>query len=180
MPSSEREQACRVVLVGMMGSGKSTIGRLLSKLTGWALVDNDELLNQLHGLSARAILEQRGEVALRAAEADALKLGLAQQAPCIVDAAGGTILDPTLRALLADQIVIWLRARPETLFQRAQGAAHRPWLDRGLEWMSTTMTERAPLYESVADLIVDTDSVDPLAVVREIERWLREEAACAL
>jgi shikimate kinase len=167
------------VLIGMMGSGKSTVGRLLSGLTDWTLVDNDELLRRQGGVSAREILEERGVIALRGAEADALRLGLAQPAPCIVDAAGGTILDPELRAALADEIVVWLRARPETLFRRAKGARHRPWLDRGQEWMRNADAERAPLYEAVADLIVDTDQAEPDEVAEKIHAWLATTAPCA-
>lgn len=170
---------CRVVLVGMMGSGKTTVGRLLAEMTGWPRFDNDVLLRRLQGLNARALLEDRGEAALRQAEAAALALGLAQPAPCIVDAAAGPILDPESRSALAAEIVVWLRARAETLTARAQGAAHRPWLDLGEEWMRNAVAERYPLYESVADLVVDTDRADPLEVTREIATWLRDTYACA-
>jgi shikimate kinase len=163
----------------MMGSGKSTVGRRLSVLTGWPLLDNDELLNRLFGLSARELLEKGGESELRRGEAGALTLGLAQPPPCIIDAAGGTILDPQLRASLADATVVWLRARPETLFRRAQGAAHRPWLDRGPEWFADTATQRAPLYESVAGFVVDTDDDSPREVAEKIHSWLATLEPCA-
>ena len=70
--SMTAEGPCRVLLIGMMGSGKSTIGRLLSDATGWPYIDNDELVRQTHGATARQILAERGEARMRAAESDAL------------------------------------------------------------------------------------------------------------
>ena len=151
-------ERCRVVLVGMMGSGKSTVGRALSRATGWPLIDNDELLARIYEKSAREILADEGEIALRAAEAEALRLGLTDPSPAIVDAAAGTILDGVIRAALQPELVAWLKASPEVLFARSAGAAHRPWLDRGEDWFRTTVAQREPLYESVADVVVDTET----------------------
>ena len=170
---------CRVVLVGMMGSGKSTIGHEVAVLTGWPLHDNDTLLAKLYSLTARDLLAQRGELALRAAELSALTLGLEQPPPCVVDAAAGTILDETARRALARELVVWLRAAPETLFARASGAAHRPWLDAGKDWFLTTTAQREPLYRSVARLVVGTDITGPSEIAREIVEWLRDAVPCA-
>ena len=163
----------RVVLVGMMGSGKSTIGRLLAERTGWPLHDNDALLLRLTGTTARDLLAQGGEPALRRAEEDALVAGLRMPPPCIVDAAAGTIESPRVRGLLLEQFVVWLRATPATLYERAAGAAHRPWLDRGREWFVEANTARAPLYEAIADLVVDTDFREPPDVAQEILHSIR-------
>ena len=66
----------RVLLLGMMGSGKSSVGRALSDLTGWPFVDNDALVERATGLTARELLRDRGEDALREAESEALRAGL--------------------------------------------------------------------------------------------------------
>jgi shikimate kinase len=158
----------RVVLVGMMGSGKSTIGNALSAATGWPLIDNDVLLGRIFDKTARQLLAEEGEIALRAAEADALTLGLTDPSPTIVDAAAGTILDETIRAALSREFVVWLKASPEVLFARSAGAAHRPWLDRGEDWFRTAVAQRDPLYESVADVIVDTEHQSPEMAVADI------------
>jgi len=163
----------------MMGSGKTTIGRLLAASTGWPLADNDELLQGFFGMTPRELLATRGVAALRQAEDEALVAGLRLPVPCIVDAAGGTIMSDSSRRLLADNVVVWLRASPPTLFRRASDAPHRPWLNRGPEWVRQTAAERAPLYESVADLIVDTDAGSPRESVRVISAWLGEVAPCA-
>jgi shikimate kinase len=164
----------RVVLVGMMGSGKTTIGRLLAERTGWPFHDNDELLQRHFGLTPHQLVARRGESRMRAAEAEALALGLNEPAPCIVGAPAGTITDERLRERLADEMVVWLRARPETLAARAVGAAHRPWLAGDpLAWMRQTATARGPLYGSVADLTVDVDEISPEQVTDEILAWIR-------
>jgi len=160
----------RIVLLGMMGSGKSTIGRLLAETTGWPYLDNDELLASSLGMSARQVLAATGEAGLRAAESEALRLGLECAPPCIVGAAAGTILDEAnRRALRKAGLVVWLRASVATLSRRAVRAADRPWLDEDPEaWLRRAADERNPLYAEVANLIVDTDEITPDQVITRI------------
>lgn len=160
-----------------MGSGKSTIGAVLAGLTGWHYYDNDELLAMLRGKSAKKLLADGGVAGLREGEAAALRLGLRQEAPCIVAASAGTILDGRIRNELSDgAIVVWLTASPRTLARRARGAAHRPWLSGDAEaWMTTTLAERALLYESAADLAVSTERRRPASVAAQIADWLAEQ-----
>ena len=162
--------ACRVVLVGMMGSGKTTVGQLLSDRTGWPYHDNDELLDRLFGATPRQVLARSGEARLRETESSALALGLESPAPCIIAAAAGTILDePNRRVVRAAGVVVWLRATAESLNERAFGAEHRPWLDSGGKpWVRSTLLERDPLYASVADVIVDTDRREPEEIAEQI------------
>lgn len=166
--------------MGMMGSGKSTIGRLLSERTGWPYHDNDELLELSLGFTARELLARSGVEKMRDAETDALHLGLVQPEPCIVGAPAGTIVEPDSRAALADgALVVWLRASPQTLAGRAIGAEHRPWLVGDAEgWMRRALEERGPLYESLADHSVDTDGRSPTDAVADILSWLRQLDAC--
>lgn len=149
--------------MGMMGSGKSTIGRLLAARKGWPFLDNDVLVERATGSSARDLLATHGEIELRAAEAAALELGVSRPAPCIVAVAAGTIEDPRLRGLLKrEATVVWLRAAPHTLSNRASGAAPRPWLSGAAEqWLTETADRRAGLYAEIANLIVETDAMSP-------------------
>jgi shikimate kinase len=167
---------CRVVLIGMMGSGKSTVGRRLGALMGWRYYDNDELLERARGATARALLANEGVTELRNGEAEALELGLRQEAPCIVGAAAGTVLDERLRQQMKRRaLVVWLTADPGTLARRARGAAHRPWLGGdAVAWMTETLAKRAPLYDSVADLKVATDRRRPTAVAAHVAEWLED------
>lgn len=171
--------ACRVILIGMMGSGKTTIGRLLSEATGWPYVDNDELVRRHSGVTARELLAEGGQDRLREVESAALALGLELPPPVIVGAAAGTVLDPTNRQRMsAGGIVIWLRASAETLIQRAAGAVHRPFIDHDDAWMAKAAAERAPLYAQIADVIVDTGLGAPGEAVDVIQSSIASTAGC--
>ena len=171
---------CRLVLVGMMGSGKTSLGRLLGKRTGWPYADNDELLLQLVGKTPRELLSEDGEAALRESESAALRMGLATPEPSIVSAAGGTILEPeNRRDLQAAGLVIWLKAGAATIQHRATGAPHRAWLDTGgLAWIRDAVAERDPLYASVADLTLDVDRRSSRQVAHDVLTWLRKVDTC--
>ena len=174
--------ACRVLLIGMMGSGRSTIGRLLSTATGWPYVDNDELVRRSHGMTARLILAERGELQMRAAESEALARGVREPPPSVIGVAGGTILRPENRELLrAGGIVVWLRADAAAIESRATGADHRPWLDSGgPRWIRETVSERDPLYESIADVTIDTGTKPAEESAAELLDWLATVPACRL
>ena len=174
------EGPCRVILVGMMGSGKSTIGRLLSEVTGWPYVDNDELIRRSHGASPRELLAERGEAAMRAAESSALALGLEVPAPAIIGAAAGTILEPGNRELLRNGgIVVWLRADAGALADRALDGEHRPWIDTGGgSWIRDAAAEREPLYASVADITIDTSDGSSADAAGELRRGLAAIETC--
>jgi len=174
------KRPCRLVLVGMMGSGKTSVGRLLAKRTGWPYADNDELLLQLVGKTPKELLSERGEAALREFESAALRMGLAMREPSIVSAAGGTILDlQNRRDLRAAGLGVWLKAGPAAIQQRAMGSPHRAWLDTGgLEWIRDAVAERDPLYASVADLTIEVDRRSSRQVARDVLTWLREVDTC--
>jgi len=160
----------RVVLLGMMGSGKSSVGRALAARTGWPFVDNDALVERATGRTARELLAEEGEGSMRDAEAAALRFGLSLSPPVIVAAAAGTILAADDRAALSDAgFVVWLRAPAGVLAARAAGAEHRPWLeDDPIAWFEATGADRDSLYASVADLEVDTSRLDPEAAAAVI------------
>ena len=181
-PEAVAEKPCRVVLIGMMGSGKSTVGRKLAERTGWRYVDNDDLTRRFHGSTARQLLADRGEAVMRAAESDALVRALEEEAPVIVGAAAGTILDAASREGLRDGgIVVYLRADPGALERRAPRAEHRPWVDTGgASWIRRTAEERDPLYASVADLTVDTSRDSASRTADAIAEWLRSVPSCAV
>lgn len=156
----------RLLLVGMMGSGKSTLGRALERRLGWPYLDNDVLLGVATGASARELLASGGTDAVRVGEAAALRIAMANRPPVIVGVAAGTILDEDLRRELdALGDVVWLRGRPETLVRRVlandhhDDGRHRPWHGGGPEtaaaWFRAEDARRGPLYASVADLVID-------------------------
>jgi shikimate kinase len=160
----------RVVLLGMMGSGKSSVGRALADLTGWRFIDNDALVEAATGRTARELLAEDGEAAMRTAEAAALREGLSLPPPAIVATAAGTVLDPGNRDLIAGGgFVVWLHARPEVLAARATGAEHRPWLDGDpVAWFREAAAVRDPLYRAVSTLEIDTETVRPTEAAQAI------------
>jgi shikimate kinase len=169
-----------VLLVGLMGSGKTTIGHLLADRTGWAYHDNDELVSLSYGKNAREVLASAGEAALRQAEAEALATAIELPAPCVAGVAAGTVLDAGNRELMRRGTVVWLTADPEVLAQRAVGAEHRPWLEEEAErWLREVAAERAALYEEVASMTVNTDDLTPEGVVDRVMEFLSEHAPCA-
>ena len=149
-----------VVLVGMMGAGKSTVGKRLAKRLDRAFVDADHDLEARLGRSIAEVFEQDGEEGFRSEEARHLHRLLAAEAPTVVAAGGGVVVRPDNRARLqaADVTVVWLDADPAFLASRAEAKVHRPLLAQGeppravLERLDR---ERRPLYEEVADLTVD-------------------------
>jgi shikimate kinase len=171
----------RVVLVGMMGCGKSTVGSILSERLGWPFRDNDAILRQLFAATPRELLASGGESAMHAAEVTALRAALAMPAPAIVAAAGGTILDSDARADLTDAgLVVWLRVAGKTVKQRSAGGAHRPWPDDDRAgWITRALETRERLYREVADLVLDADAQAPDALAERIISELEGTSAPA-
>jgi shikimate kinase len=159
----------QVVLVGLMGSGKSTVGRLVAERTGRHLVDVDVAITTRTGRSVREIWEAGGEAAYRHLESAEVLAGLRSGDPVVVAAPGGVVLDPEVRTALSAALVVWLRADPAVLARRVGAGDHRPLLgDRPYEVLSTMARDRAALYGAVADAVVDVDTVDPEAAARTV------------
>jgi shikimate kinase/AcrR family transcriptional regulator len=167
--AGRRESTDRILLVGMMGAGKTTIGRQLAALTGWPMVDNDELVRRLTGREPRAIDAEDGEDALHDAEAAALQGALDLPPPLIVGVAGAMVDRPDLRETLRQAgHVVWLRARPETLRARIGSGAGRRREARDVTWLAARAAEREALYEATADQVIDVDEAAPGQVAAEI------------
>ncbi len=159
-----------VLLVGMMGAGKSTVGRALSAATGWRYVDNDVLVAEATGLHVRELLEARGEAALREAESGALTVALALAPPVIAGVAAGVVLDASDRERLRNGgFVVYLRAQVATLVHRVSLQPPRPWLaDDPAGAILKLYDARETHLEEVASLVVDVDDATPEQIVASI------------
>ena len=161
-----------IALVGLSGSGKSTVGPLLAQLRGWRFVDTDQLVVAAAGQSIAEIFRTRGEAAFRDLEAQALEQ--ACQPRTVVATGGGCIEQPRNRALLTARAnVVWLAARPASLVVRLAAATDRPLLGGDLAArLAEQATRRTPLYAELADWVVAVDQLEPQRIVMEIERGL--------
>lgn len=159
-----------VLLVGMMGAGKSTVGGALSAATGWRYIDNDALVTESTGLSVRELLEVRGVAALREAESAALSAALRLEPPVIAGVAAGVVLDAADRERLrTGGFVVYLRATVATLVHRVGLQPPRPWLAVDPAGTIPKLYEvRERLYEQVASLVVDVDEATPEQIVASI------------
>lgn len=169
----------RVFLVGMMGVGKSTAGRLLAETLGWDYVDTDDEVPRRAGKSVQEIWEQDGEAEFRRLEAEAVADVSSRPKPAVIALGGGAVLDESSRQVIKESgLVVWLRADAGTLFGRLgkQAGGARPLLRRGPEEALRRLSEaRAPIYESTADLVFDVDRMNPRDVADAIAKVLKEQ-----
>ena len=148
-----------VVLVGLMGSGKSSVGRRLARRLGLPFADSDELVERAAGRSVREIFAERGEAAFR----DLERRAVAAAGGGVFAVAGGAVLDEGSRAALRARAthVVWLDAPTPELVRRTGRAAHRPALDDDASGTLAAMrAAREALYRDLATLRVDTAGRD--------------------
>ena len=159
--------ADKVLLIGMMGAGKSTVGAALATRLGWPYLDNDLLLERTSGATAAEVLAAGGEQGLRAAEARVLTVMLALPGSVIGGLAAGVVLDASDRAriITSPSHVVWLRATPAVLGRRIGTGSSRPFLGADpLPVLRRMAAERQTLYAEVAHQIVDVDTLPASAV----------------
>ncbi len=162
-----------LVLVGMMGVGKSTVGRIVASELGRPLFDSDDMIEERTGRTVREIWSSDGEPVFRALETDTLLDALAAAEPSVIAAAGGVVLSEANRDALAasDAHVVWLHADIDVLIDRVRNGAHRPLLDDDPDGVLRRLyAERAPLYQEVADAIVLVDQRSPNDVAKAVLR----------
>jgi len=150
--------ATPLALVGMPGSGKSTVGRQLARQLGWRFIDSDHEIEHAIGGSIRAYFEQHGEAAFRDLEQQTLA-GLCQQHGIVLATGGGAVLREANRLALKGHCeVVYLRSTPEELFRRLRHDTQRPLLQvkDPLKRLRDLYRERDPLYRDAADFIIET------------------------
>lgn len=161
-----------LVLVGLMGCGKTTVGAHLGVSLGRTFVDLDEAVATREGCSVRQLLAGGGGDRFRAAEAAVLAELLAGPEPLVIATGGGAVLDPASRRLLVSgPVVVWLQAPTATLVDRVAhpSAPDRPLLDEGPEVVLDRLArERGSLYAEVADLSIDSSTDDAAGVAASV------------
>lgn len=168
--------AANIYLIGYRGTGKTTVARLLAEHLGWSWCDADVVLEEQFGRTIREIFETEGEPGFRDKESQILAQ-LSVRDSQVIATGGGVVLRPENRLLLQQGRVIWLKANPATIWQRLQEdtstAQRRPNLAQGgLAEVETLLRQREPLYQSCAELTVDTSGDSPQQVVARILQFL--------
>ena len=166
-----------LILIGMMGAGKSTVGRRIATRLERPFVDADKVLEERCGVAISTIFELEGEDGFRRREAAILD-ELSRLPSIVLATGGGAVLAAENRGRLAEHgTVIYLRARPEDLYQRVRHDLNRPLLATRdpLRRLREMHAERDPLYASIADLVVDTGKQTVQALARELVGRLGEQ-----
>lgn len=161
-----------LVLVGLMGVGKSTVGPLVADALGRRFIDLDAEVERRAGRTVRELVIIDGEPEFRRLEAETMAEVVAAPTPVVLATGGGAVLDAHSRQLLRDlPLVVWLRASVDTLVDRVGGggAGSRPLLDDGpVEALTRLAGERDALYREVADVEVDTTLDDASGVAASV------------
>jgi shikimate kinase len=158
-----------LILVGLMGCGKSSIGRILSARLGCPYRDVDALIEKEQGRSIVEIFAKEGEAHFRGLEREMIRR-IADERGIIVSIGGGAFVDPENRAALKEAgITVYLRAEPEVLYERVRHSSHRPLLagDDGLAKLRALLEAREPAYRE-AHCTIETDAMSSLDVARAL------------
>ncbi len=159
-----------VCLIGLMGSGKSTVGPLLARRLGYLFVDLDREIAASMGRSIREIFEQYGEKRFRHEEHDQL-LRFCRQERQVLACGGGVVVTPSNHECLRQQITVYLETSPATLAQRVGADKERPLLKDAAsvtQRMETILKDREQLYRACAGIIISTEGKEPPALVEEL------------
>lgn len=172
-----------LVLIGMRGSGKSTVGRLAAERLNWHLVDTDEQVERSAGRSIPDIFAQLGEAEFRRLERAAVADACARDG-CVISTGGGAVLDPANRGdMRRNGLIVWLSAPVELLAERiaadARTGAVRPTLLGGspMQELEELLRRRRPIYEAAADLVLDVRARDPVDIAEELARLIESGGA---
>lgn len=170
-----------VVLVGMMGSGKSSVGRRLATRLGLPFVDADAEIETAAGMTIPEIFAQRGESEFRDGERRVISRILTTRSPLVLATGGGAFMNAETRARIADLgISIWLKAEPEVLMRRVRRNSKRPLLQTANpeETLRRMLGEREPIY-ALSDLtLVSRDEPHEFVVsaaITALDRYLRAD-----
>lgn len=146
-------------LIGMMGSGKSTVGSMAAQRIGVDFFDTDDMVESRSGVSIAEIWEQSGEAAFRELESEALREVVDAGTGLAATGGGAVLSDQNRASMTSSGRVAWLRANPDVALQRIPELASRPLLSgqAGSPSFAEILDSRRVNYESVADDIIDTD-----------------------
>lgn len=165
-----KRQTTSIYLIGPMGAGKSTIGRLLAKTLGISFLDSDREIERRTGVSIPMIFEYEGEAGFRKRESEMIA-ELTEQDSIVLATGGGSVLLPENRSLLRNQgFVVYLHCPVEKQLERTHKDSNRPLLktENPRQRLQELFEIREPIYRGLADYVVDTGQASSRTVVRQI------------
>ncbi|NIK75770.1 shikimate kinase [Paenibacillus castaneae] len=169
----ERQYSNKLVLIGFMGTGKSTVSKLLSEQLGWKRVDGDEEIERLEKKLISEIFASDGEAGFRLIETKVLDMILSDEEPAVVATGGGAVLSETNRQLMLSKgFVVALKASPEQILARVNADTARPLLQGNAEERVNALLEQRKNVYDFAHLTVDTTAMTASEVVSSImKQW---------
>lgn len=170
-----------IFLVGLMGAGKTSVGKLLARRLGKTFYDCDQEIERATGVRVPVIFEIEGEAGFRVRECRMLH-DLAQRSQVVLATGGGAILAAPNRILLKGHgTVVYLCASPQDLWQRTRHDRNRPLLQTSnpLVTLKALYSERDPLYREVADIVMDTGNQSLSALAHRLEQKLAQRATAS-
>lgn len=162
----------KVVLVGLMGAGKTTVGKILASRLGWNFFDSDRIVEQKTGVSIPVIFDLEGEAGFRRRESQALGELLARD-EIVLATGGGIVLRPENREVLRGAgLVVYIEVAPELLYARTRHDRNRPLLQVAdpLGRLRQLLAERDPFYREVAGLVIDGNRHNARQIAQVVEK----------
>jgi len=170
------DKSRNIILIGYMGSGKSTVGRKAAKAVKYLFLDTDDLIEKEEGMTIAKLFEEKGEPYFREKETETIKRLIAEPKGNIIATGGGLPMKAGNASLLKELgTVIYLKAETDTLVKRLSGDTARPLLKNGdlREKIETMLSVRGPVYEACADMVLQTDNMSFYEIICQIENLLK-------
>ena len=171
------DKSRNIILIGYMGSGKSTVGRKAAKAVEYTFLDTDVLIEKEEGMTISKLFEEKGESYFREKETETIRRLLAEPKGNIIATGGGLPMKEGNAELLKELgTVIYLKAETDTLVKRLSGDTSRPLLKNGelREKIETMLAIRGPVYEATADVVLQTDNMSFYEIICKIENLLKQ------
>ena len=165
-----------IFLVGLMGAGKTTVGKVLAKHLSKTFYDSDHEIEKRTGVKIPLIFEIEGEAGFRARETSVIE-DLTQLEQIVLATGGGAVLNPQNREALSQRgVVIYLRASVDDLWHRTRHDKNRPLLQTQdpQAKLRELFTQRDPLYQEIADIIIDTSKQSVQSLIHQLEHKLAQ------
>jgi shikimate kinase len=171
--SPERKKPKNIFLVGFMGAGKSTVGRILARKLGWRYCDADKVIETKCGKTVSEIFSSDGELRFRDLESETIESLAGKERQVVATGGGAVMRGENMRAMKRGGVTVYLKAPMGVIWERIRHSKARPLLDvdNPFEAASGLLQKRIPYYEA-ADITVDTEGLTPEEAASEITKRL--------